>query len=117
MVGPLLLGLDGNVERVLLRILGQPEERSSKTRTAVAKVAQSLVPPALKRRGKSNPPGDHNQAMMELGATVCVPRSPDCSRCPVERFCAARAAGTERSLPDFGVVSCPAAQFARTRIV
>jgi len=37
--------------------------------------------------------------MMELGATVCVPGLPDCPRCPVRSFCAAREAGTERELP------------------
>ena len=36
---------------------------------------------------------------MELGATVCLPRAPECGRCPVERFCAARAAGVEKELP------------------
>jgi adenine-specific DNA glycosylase len=37
--------------------------------------------------------------MMELGATICVPRSPRCEACPVERLCGARLAGTERELP------------------
>jgi adenine-specific DNA glycosylase len=44
-------------------------------------------------------PGDFNQAMMELGATICLPGTPDCGACPVEKFCAARAAGRERELP------------------
>ena len=44
-------------------------------------------------------PGDFNQAMMELGATICLPRTPECARCPVEKFCAARSSGTERELP------------------
>ena len=46
-------------------------------------------------------PGDWNQALMELGATVCTPRSPACDTCPVESFCRARAAGVaqERPLP------------------
>src|SRR5947209_1294177 len=43
--------------------------------------------------------GAFNQAMMELGATVCTPTSPSCPRCPVERACLARAAGEERELP------------------
>jgi A/G-specific adenine glycosylase len=37
--------------------------------------------------------------MMELGATICLPRNPDCERCPVAKFCAARSAGTELELP------------------
>jgi len=82
--------VDGNVERVLLRIMGLPEERSSKGRARVSRVAQTLVPAALLRKGKSNPPGDHNQAMMELGATICLPRSPLCLHCPVVSLCRTR---------------------------
>jgi len=44
----------------------------------------------LKRRGRSNPPGDHNQAMMELGATICLPKSPLCLQCPVFALCRTR---------------------------
>ena len=44
-------------------------------------------------------PGDFNQAMMELGATICLPRNPQCLICPVAEFCAARAAGTQDQLP------------------
>ena len=44
-------------------------------------------------------PGRHNQAMMELGATVCLPRDPKCGECPVEKYCMARAAGLEQQLP------------------
>ena len=44
-------------------------------------------------------PGDFNQAMMELGATVCRPGVPLCGQCPVAAFCEARDAGTERELP------------------
>jgi A/G-specific adenine glycosylase len=82
--------VDGNVERVLLRVMGLAEERSSMGRARVAKAAQSLVPPALKRRGRGNPPGDHNQAMMELGATICLPKSPLCMQCPVFELCRTR---------------------------
>ena len=82
--------VDGNVERVLLRIMGQPEERTSKARARVARAAQSLMPPAGKRRAGSNVPGDHNQAMMELGATICLPKSPLCLQCPVVEFCRTR---------------------------
>jgi A/G-specific adenine glycosylase len=82
--------LDGNVERVLLRILGWPEERTSKVRTRLVKVAQLLMPAAAKRAARSNPPGNHNQAMMELGATICLPRGPLCLQCPVVGFCKTR---------------------------
>jgi A/G-specific adenine glycosylase len=82
--------LDGNVERVLLRILGLAEDRSGKARAHLAGVAQTLVPPSAKRRERSNPPGDHNQAMMELGATICLPRQPLCLQCPVMSLCQTR---------------------------
>ena len=81
--------VDGNVERVLLRLMGLPEERSTKGRARVTREAQALVPLAAKR-GTGNPPGDHNQAMMELGATICTPKSPLCLHCPVVGICRTR---------------------------
>ena len=90
--------LDGNVERVLLRLMGEPEEKSAQTRTRLVAIAGMLVPPS--RRGRSaksaaaksagNAAGDHNQAMMELGATICLPRSPLCLQCPVVELCRTR---------------------------
>ncbi|MEO6922601.1 MAG: A/G-specific adenine glycosylase, partial [Bryocella sp.] len=82
--------VDGNVERVLLRLLGLPEERTAMARARINRVAQSLVPAARTRRDRTNPPGDHNQAMMELGATICTPRAPLCLQCPVVKFCLTR---------------------------
>lgn len=81
--------IDGNVERVLLRIAGSPEATSKAARDFLRKQAQALVP-------KRNP-GDHNQAMMELGATVCLPRAPLCSACPVYDLCKTR--GEHLTLP------------------
>jgi A/G-specific adenine glycosylase len=81
--------LDGNVERVLLRILGREESKEAQARTALLRVAQALVPQTGKG-SRSNPPGDHNQAMMELGATICLPRAPLCLQCPVLEFCRTR---------------------------
>jgi A/G-specific adenine glycosylase len=82
--------VDGNVERVLFRVLGLPEDKTAEARARLTRVAQSLVPPAAKRRGRTNPPGDHNQAMMELGATICTPKSPLCLQCPVMKLCRTR---------------------------
>jgi len=82
--------LDGNVERVLLRILGRPEDHTSKGHNELSRVAQSLVPRAARKGSSSNPPGEHNQAMMELGATICLPRGPLCFQCPVVEFCKTR---------------------------
>jgi A/G-specific adenine glycosylase len=69
--------VDGNVERVLSRILGR-----SLAGEEVWSAAQTALDPAN--------PGDFNQAMMELGATVCVPGVPRCGGCPVRRQCASR---------------------------
>ena len=54
-------------------------------------VARKLVDP--------DRPGDWNQALMDLGATVCTPRRPECGRCPLARWCGAHAAGSEEDRP------------------
>ncbi len=106
--------VDGNVERVILRLTGHVEEAAVSARASVQKVAQALAPQKNGRaRGKGragedgrtgenghsrgNAPGDHNQAMMELGATLCLPRSPLCLQCPVFSMCKTR--GEHRTLP------------------
>jgi len=70
--------VDGNVERVLRRLLGWRRQPLSRIWNA----AQQL----LSRRS----PGNFNQAMMELGALVCLPVSPRCEACPLRRLCATR---------------------------
>jgi A/G-specific adenine glycosylase len=82
--------LDGNVERVLLRVLGQAEEKGAKARGRLADAAQRLMPAASRRSSGENAAGDHNQAMMELGATICLPRAPLCLQCPVMELCRTR---------------------------
>ena len=84
--------LDGNVARVLTRL----EARRGDFRQPLAwKRLQTAASALLARRA----PGDWNQAMMELGATVCTPQSPRCPRCPVARWCRARALGLAERLP------------------
>jgi A/G-specific adenine glycosylase len=84
--------VDGNVVRAISRLTNDAAEITSvAARRRFAAEAGRLLDP---RR-----PGDFNQAMMELGATVCLPRIPTCASCPVVKFCSARAAGTERQLP------------------
>jgi len=82
--------LDGNVERVLLRVLGQAEQKGARARAQLAEAAQTLMPAASRRSSGENAPGDHNQAMMELGATICLPRAPLCLQCPVVELCRTR---------------------------
>jgi A/G-specific adenine glycosylase len=136
--------VDGNVERVILRLVGRADEATTAARAFVRAQAQALIPDAAAaepvsevkvRGGKrwsaeeriamaatarpneaaggddaapklvANPAGDHNQAMMELGATVCLPRSPLCRRCPVYKLCRTKgehvtqARAPQRSLP------------------
>ena len=96
-VASIALGLahaavDGNVLRVLSRLYNDASEI---TLTAARRRFDELAAQLLDTRR----PGDFNQAMMELGATVCLPRTPACASCPVARFCAACAAGTARALP------------------
>jgi A/G-specific adenine glycosylase len=79
--------VDGNVARVLARVLAA---RAAPVR--VSRLAERLVP---ERRA-----GEHNQALMELGAVICTPRSPSCEACPVRRFCRAAKAGRPELFPS-----------------
>ncbi|MFH1567814.1 MAG: A/G-specific adenine glycosylase [Gemmatimonadota bacterium] len=75
--------LDGNVTRVLCRLLRVEEEpRRAAVRARLIAAGERLLAPARA--------GDFNQAMMELGATVCTPARPGCDRCPVADLCRAR---------------------------
>ncbi len=104
--------VDGNVERVLLRVTGKPEEKSAAARQQVERLAQALVPRGRKT-ARTNPAGDWNQAMMELGATVCLPRGPLCLHCPVYALC--RTKGEHRTLPRQATKSRPIAYLLDVR--
>jgi len=93
--------LDGNVARVLSRIaLVRQGTRTAAGRRELWALAQTLAEAAAA-------PGDLNQALMELGATLCTPLDPGCPRCPVRNVCAARAAGIEDSIPPRRTVRAP----------
>jgi A/G-specific adenine glycosylase len=85
--------VDGNVVRILARLTADPTEfRDSASAAKVfTPLAEALLP------GES--PGDHNQAMMELGATVCHRQNPLCTICPVLAFCAAAKHGEPEAFP------------------
>ena len=84
--------VDGNVARVLARLFLVPGDPAvARTRARLSALAAALVDPER--------PGDLNQALMELGATVCGKPAPGCRRCPVAPLCAARDAGREREVP------------------
>lgn len=85
--------VDGNVARVLLRVHNKPVPQTEKTTVAWAwERAEQLVETC-------DDPAVFNEAMMELGATVCVPKGPRCLRCPISDHCGALAAGTTESIP------------------
>ncbi|NYF78453.1 A/G-specific adenine glycosylase [Granulicella arctica] len=104
--------VDGNVERVLLRVTGRPEEATAAGRDFVRQQAAALVPPRWVRGG-TNAAGDHNQAMMELGATICLPRGPLCLQCPVFALCRTR--GEHPTPPRSKQRSLPAAYLLSLR--
>ena len=79
--------VDGNVARVLSRLLGEADL----SRRELWQIAEELVP--------ARRPDQFNQALMELGATICLPRSPHCARCPVRQSCAAASVGTPEAYP------------------
>ena len=84
--------LDGNVKRVLARLLPYPEAvNTPAAEKELRSIAQNLLPP-----GRA---GDYNQAMMELGALICLPRNPKCSECPVSMLCAAFKENCQSTLP------------------
>jgi A/G-specific adenine glycosylase len=85
--------VDGNVVRVLCRLFGLGGDPSrNPLKAELWKLAERLVPP--------DRPGDFNQALMELGATVCTPRAPRCNACPVRKGCVAHRDGSAERLPE-----------------
>jgi A/G-specific adenine glycosylase len=83
--------VDGNVRRVLARLLVLQGPEWQKDGPYYNR-AESLL--------DANAPGDWNQAVMELGATVCTPRQPACAACPLRLYCRARKLGLATSLPE-----------------
>ena len=79
--------VDGNVRRVFARWVDHPDPPAS----LLWRMAAQLV--------EGDAPGDLNQALMELGATVCTPRKPRCEACPARGFCWARKLGTQEERP------------------
>ncbi len=82
--------VDGNVARILARVTGL-DAPIAEQRKAIAAVARALAPP---RRA-----GDFAQALMDIGATICRPKSPDCAACPLKGDCAAFRSGAPDTFP------------------
>jgi len=79
--------VDGNVRRVFARWVDEPNP----TQSRLWRMAAQIAPGAS--------PGELNQALMELGATICTPRNPRCERCPAAHLCWARIRGTQEERP------------------
>jgi A/G-specific adenine glycosylase len=104
--------VDGNVVRVLARMFavrGQPAAAAFRRR--IEALAGELVGAGPRARSGLDRPGDLNQSLMELGATLCTPRALACPRCPVAPLCAARATGLAERIPP------PRARSARRALV
>jgi len=85
--------VDGNVIRVVSRVKGIRENVGiPSVKRRIAQEAAALVPQSR--------PGDFNQAMMDLGATICVPGTPSCERCPVAALCDAYREGDAEDIPE-----------------
>lgn len=82
--------VDGNVERVMARLFACGEKMPA-AKTTLRKHAETLLP---KKRF-----GDYAQALMDLGATVCTPRNPQCGICPFQKACLAKANGNPEAYP------------------
>jgi A/G-specific adenine glycosylase len=84
--------LDGNVRRVLARVFAiQDDVRAPAPERTLWALSEALVP--------TDAPGPFNEALMDLGATLCIPSRPRCLACPVMPLCAARAQGLQDTLP------------------
>jgi len=84
--------VDGNVIRVLSRYYGVEDDvRSSSTKKLIQEYADELIP--------EDRPGDFNQALMELGATICTPSNPDCNQCPLQAGCVASKQAKTEEIP------------------
>ncbi|MDB4940729.1 MAG: A/G-specific adenine glycosylase [Labilithrix sp.] len=94
--------VDGNVARVLARLFAIDEDM----RKAGMRIAEQLADVLVARQD----PGAWNQALMELGATVCTPRAPACVICPLAAHCRARAEGRVAELPVLSAKTPPRAQ-------
>jgi A/G-specific adenine glycosylase len=84
--------LDGNVIRVLTRWHNLDDDiTQTDTKLALWALAEQMLPPEQ--------PGVWNEALMELGQRICLPKNPDCGNCPVARLCKARLAKRQYELP------------------
>ena len=85
------LAIDGNVKRVVSRITG---------RKKLSKYNLNYIKSFLLKNMNRNRAGDFNEAVMELGACICLPRSPKCRQCPINSFCSGYKSGHPSNYPQ-----------------
>lgn len=94
--------IDGNLTRVICRLFKVEEDPAiPEVKRRIYELGMELVPPGR--------PGDMNEALMDLGATICLPGTPDCPRCPLISFCEAEKAGVAEDLPNHAAKKPPKA--------
>ena len=84
------VAIDGNVKRVMARLTG---------RKKLSKYNQNYIKSSLNKHIDKKRPGDFNQALMELGACVCLPQKPKCVECPISKICSAYKNGSPTDYP------------------
>jgi A/G-specific adenine glycosylase len=89
--------VDGNIERVVSRLFAV-EEELPQAKPLIQQLAATLLADTIAGDEKSRA-GDSAQALMDLGSSICTPKKPACSLCPLNDDCAARAQGTQESFP------------------
>lgn len=90
--GQPVVAVDGNARRVLARLFAvEGDPRTSAVRRKLEALARALLP--------AERPGAFNEALMELGALICLPRTPRCAACPLADLCQARRQGRQAALP------------------
>ena len=90
--GESVAAVDGNVARVIARLFAiEQDTRIAATKRRIQRLADDLLAPTR--------PGDFNQAWMDLGSSVCTPKSPRCPTCPLRSLCRANAAGVTGEVP------------------
>ena len=103
--------LDGNVIRVLTRVFGiGSDPREKKTNAELWKIAEELVVHASRSVSHASPCSHFNQSLMELGALICTPRSPQCPACPLKTLCVAFNQDRIQQLPNLARRGKPTAR-------
>ncbi len=92
-----LAALDGNVARVVSRLEALP---GSLAQPAFRKGIEAKLAALLPKRQSAGSAGDFNQALMELGQTICLPRAPRCPVCPMRKACRGRLSGNPEAFPS-----------------